>query len=142
MKLELKYVTGYLPYGLNGICEERILMESGGFIPARCSLSIMNIGDLILERKLHLVKPILRPLSDLIKEIDIDGDKFVPFGRIEQCLTYKDGAVLLDMHGWHKIDLVSSPLEIINQLYAWHFDLHDLIENDLAVEINTLTPAK
>ena len=80
-------------------------------------------------------KPILRPLSDLTKEIEVDGEKFVP-------------AIELN---WSNIttDILSKSINLTNKfnnlfafdykkLLEWHFDVFGLIEKGLAIDINTL----
>ena len=71
MKLELKHLAPYLPYGL------KIYMEDlrSHVKPFFWTLNKeTNINDLIDRQN----KPILRPLSDLSKFIEINGEKFVP----------------------------------------------------------------
>ncbi len=79
------------------------------------------------------IKPILRPLSDLTKEITHNGQTFVPSAKM---IT----------HGfhhsfWYEIDkfdyryLYSYDLD---KLIEWHFDVFKLIENNLAIDVNTL----
>ena len=67
MKLELKHLAGYLPYGL------KYKDIPKGFDGIR-ELDIKTF-DWCLENG----KPILRPLSDLTKEIEVNGEKFVPY---------------------------------------------------------------
>jgi hypothetical protein len=79
MELELKHLAGYLPYKLkwiiqgvndfvmSGITGETLYTESGTV------LTWLKHPD--LPRALF---PILRPLSSLIKEIEVDGKRFVP----------------------------------------------------------------
>ena len=77
------------------------------------------------ERKL-----ILRPLSDLTKEIEHNGDKFVP------CEQFKyDMECMLKEYD---VDLDCMPYNVINSLIEWHFDIFSLIDKGLAVDINTL----
>ena len=79
------------------------------------------------------IKPILHPLSDLTKEIEVNGEKFVPF------------KILHDSTGnsWEKpfIDSVENKYCTAKQwlkCIEWHFDVFGLIEKGLAIDINTL----
>jgi hypothetical protein len=67
MKLELKHLAPYLPYSL---------------MVKRMSQIYVLTSDIIARREkngtLHLIKPILHPLSDITKEIEVNGEKFVP----------------------------------------------------------------
>jgi hypothetical protein len=128
MKLEFKYVAGYLPYELN-------ILNNGNI---DCIKSIHPYGYFIKtvgKSKINIDKTILilRPLSDLTKEIENE-------------LTYND---LLksefDYNGINGFDfyyLQETPLEypfnVIQKLLEWHFDIYGLIENNLAIDINTL----
>ncbi len=79
MKLELKHLAGYLPYNLK-ICYMILDLKNGdpntGDIDDRMKDCFMILTPLMLS-KLDF-KPILRPLSDLTKEIEINGEKFAP----------------------------------------------------------------
>ena len=86
-------------------------------------------------------KPILRPLSDLTREIAHRGEKFVPMKKIESFYpnlpnfeSYKDVWI---MNGY---DLGQTIIEycVIQQLYEWLFDTSGLIKSGLAIDVNTL----
>lgn len=148
MKLELKHLAPYLPYGLEVIAcrvqNTQFVLEKmnqtkaygytkyGNFIP---------IGDLISE-----IKPILRPLSDLTKEIEINGEKFVPIDKIHRIdskvYIYKptnyDLEITIDTEDFsHEVDLYDGYL-IMQKLFEYHFDVFGLIDKNLAIDINTL----
>ena len=80
-------------------------------------------------------KLILRPLSDLNKEIEHNGEKFVP----------KEG--ILGRHGygylWQidrggKIDPNKIQYECLKLLIEWHFDIIGLLQKGEAIDVNTL----
>jgi hypothetical protein len=83
-KLELKHLSAYLPYGLKGMSKnETVFLLStyptmGGGIENRTIETFLNDG----------YKPILRPLSDLTKEIEHNGEKFVPIFEIGKLLGF------------------------------------------------------
>ena len=174
MKLELKHIVGYLPYGLkvqySGIINvdefrdynKRYKEASKGdmffeFSEQRpeevIGLKIGKIRILEICEKFNKYriggkgmqthygtkkfKPILRPLSDLTKEIEVNGEKFVPsieynHLRFEEISTIKAG------------DRAMGFIQVREQeiLYQLHFDIHGLIPNNLAIDMNTLNESK
>ena len=142
MKLELKHLAPYLPYGLR--LRQPVLRR--GFRTRL--MTVNNILDTI-ERQ-DIIKPILRPLSDLSKDINIDGNKINPlkiilkhheFYNSIKFIQY-DNDSYIEMKGHAMITEVysvdDSPLKIAEKLFAWHFDVFGLIEKGLAIDINTL----
>ena len=114
MKLELKHLAGYLPYGLkvlhNDFKNHILTMDSCG--SESDSLSIEDIEE--------YARPILHPLSDL-------SNKYVSqsiLDRINECSS-KDIKEALNYNS-------------ITYLLQIHFDIYGLIENGLAIDINTL----
>jgi len=116
--IKLKHIVGYLPYGL------KMLSKNDFVTPLIRDLRVDGFQFMIETRK-----PILRPLSDLTKEIEIDGKKFTPINFLHwnnECreifFIYPETTSYSD----------------VQQLYEWHFDVHGLIKADLAIDINTL----
>lgn len=120
MKLELKHLAGYLPYGL------KYKDIPKGFDGIR-ELDIQTF-NWCLENG----KPILHPLSDLTKEIEINGEKFVP---VVEIMKIKDNGDWLGVQ--HK-KIEENPFYVVKKLQEWHFDIDDLIGKKLAIDINTL----
>lgn len=82
---------------------------------------------------LNEIKPILRPLSDLTKEIEVNGEKFVPLDILDKRNNIGLIEILEDS------DLINTlPYFCIEFLNKWHFDVHNLIHRGLAIDINTL----
>lgn len=130
-KLELKHLAPYLPYGVrikynNGetsTLTQELMRDTAGFLN-----SLMNV-----------FKPILRPLSDLTKEIEHNREMFVPieFG----CNGMEDEfKKIMNPTGYCTEYLVISRLryDAVQKLIEWHFDVFDLLKHDLAIDINTL----
>ena len=135
MKLELKHLVGYLPYELKGI------MYYGGCVRENVELGLMDIP--VWLNGSYPIKPILRPLSDLTKEIEVNGEKFVPMKKIlkevglnypQECYNQDEAWVLND--GYRALGEFS--YRKIQLLFEWHFDVFGLIEQGLAIDINTL----
>jgi hypothetical protein len=121
MKLELKHLAAYLPYGLKVKHEGNITMlmtcerKKGDF------LAIESVID-------GYGKPILRPLSDLTKEITHNGQTFVPKSVID--MAFPAERMGLNPATWSH--------RVITKLIEWHFDVFGLIEKGLAIDINSL----
>ena len=123
MQLELKHLSAYLPYGL------KFYWEQLDGTPNKPWTLTINSVDFALE---HQNKPILRPLSDLTKEIEHNGEKVNIFNRIE---IYKGSGVdyLIEQIRFGFVEVI-----IYNILLEHHFDVFGLIEKNLAIDINTL----
>lgn len=139
MELELKHLVSYLPYGLQlqyvvrGDLEATGLMTSISHYPWETHPNRVRItvGE---EEHIWMFKPILRPLSDLIKEIDYNGERFIP---IEKLGLFDMGyRVTFDYQfktaDSSYLDVVEMPFSVVQDLLAWHFDIYGLIENGLA----------
>lgn len=151
MKLELKYIAPYLPYGL------KMIFEKSGRIIELAGIQKTDANNLIFiqkygqfyEETIWKFKPILRPLSDLTKEIEHNGEKFVPIEWFEigddenLCPDYGNGnikliSLLKDMSKHNFIDLNYMQYGVIEKLLEWHFDIFGLLEQGLAVDFNSL----
>ena len=135
MKLELKHISPYLPYGL-------ILWDN--VTQSKFDLDCENISN-VLEDSLNLntIKPILRPFSDLTKEIEVNGEKFVPMNKLlmgvgynypQECYDQDKAWVLNEAYR----ALGELPHRKVQKLFEWHFDIFGLIEIGLAIDINSL----
>jgi hypothetical protein len=95
---------------------------------------------------LYQIKLYKRPLSDLTKEIEVNGEKFVPLKKLnDECFGLtkyrifirQDNsiALLADFHEGYNVLNESTAKD---KLLEWHFDIFNLIENNLAIDVNTL----
>lgn len=81
-KITIEHLSAYLPYGLE------VKKRVGGEVLQMMSLStVTHKGQICIETYSGTYgdmwfKPILRPLSDLTKEIEHNGERFVPFEEI------------------------------------------------------------
>lgn len=74
-------------------------------------------------------KPICRPLSDLTKPIEYNGDVFVPIVRLAvefrlQMYQFIDGKFYCNNYGRY-IDIKELPFEVVLKLIEWHFAIGD-----------------
>jgi hypothetical protein len=150
MKLELKHLAPYLPYGLEFYVE-----HANG---TRLDNWVMTIDTSLRIVIQHQNKPILRPLSDLTKEnhgVNLrdlliergfykssfaDGHNcysyrivIKPFGKIFKISNHGDWVLMLSFNEPDR-----SKYFIFNYLLENHFDVFGLIEKGLATDINTL----
>jgi hypothetical protein len=138
MKLELKHLAPYLPYGLK-IEINNYKQDYVGLRMAKITgYYFMNFEPYFTYeggatgKSFKSFKPILRPLSDLAKEIEINGASFIPI------TTYVYYNIEMDsIIGLNKTQ-INTPYGLMKYLFEWHFDVFGLIENNLAIDINTL----
>jgi hypothetical protein len=138
MKLELKHTKGYLDTELkvidfqmyeNGFRKKHTIKELV-LTPSNLEIGLKDIDGV-------KNKPILHPLSDLMKYCDDLG--FTPnrklselgFGmdNFDEDYTFED---------FLSSDILNNSFVFIQKLLEWHFDIYGLIENGLAIDINTL----
>lgn len=140
MKLELKHLAGYLPYGLKCLYTHtkevgqisNIYTIGEGYDNEDIKLSI----NFLEGGHIWMYKPILRPLSDLTKEIEVNGELHQMWLLAPNCEHY-DGTQLINRNGY-KFEIEELKYSTIQTMLRFHFDIFGLIENGLAVDINTL----
>ena len=136
-KLELKHLAGYLPYGLK-------MKYNNDFVsPKTRNLSVDGYQYMVDN-----AKPILHPLSDLTKYCKDLG--FIPITKLyfeteifpiqDEFKNYFEVKILFTEKVDNPLDAIALSLAHLEKLYEWHFDIHGLIENGLAIDINKLKP--
>ena len=168
MKLETKHLTAYLPYKLKVRVEDykcdyvnREFDEVIGLHQwDKSGLLWSALTDGGAKPSLDRIKPVLRTLSDLTKEIEVNGNKFVPCEELlktkfkqhynsETISRYKEicynsrvvwfqNIANYNMDIPNKINVLEQPYWVFQYLLELHFDIFGLIENNLAIDINTL----
>lgn len=150
-ELTIEHLAAYLPYGVrcvyqtgNGMGEHASVIESIDMSrPYSFGSAFWPMNDL------KKCKLILRPLSDLTREITQNGETFVPTEWFEigddnnESIDYGKGNVWLikllkDMAKHNFIELPYMNYGVVRKLHEWHFDTFRLIESGLAIDINTL----
>jgi hypothetical protein len=140
MKLELKHLAAYLPFGLKIMYFGKQRKMNAGNGSSKNWIGITAT----IQRQGENCKPILRPLSDLTKEIEVGGERFVPIKEFMilygGCTTEKGKPIFESdfitniMYSYYG----SLSYGVIEKLFEWHFDVFGLIEQGLAININTL----
>lgn len=126
MKIELKEIITYLPYGLKlyDIGTSKVIAE-------------MDIGNFEfvfrnIKENDSLIKPILRPLLDLFNgNYESILDEFS-----EVSLESFKIAFLSELRPLNALDNINYTTAI--KLFEKHFDIFGLIDKGLAININTL----
>jgi len=170
--LELKHLAPYLPYNLKvqydnglGLSTTYIVSPNKDVLYTLKENEHIQIENLINEMESgSIYKSILHPLSDLTKEIEHGGERFVPALKLAEIAVkngyYTDiaptekfsckivkkpfGEMLkvTKLDDWVILisfsDLGRSRYWIIKKLFEWHFDVFDLIKDGMAIDINSL----
>ena len=145
MKLELKHLAPYLPYRVKLNLTRRLFERTNVDIRNCDFRHNYTTNELYLWHNevtygWHEIKPILRPLSDLTKEIEHNGEKFIPIEWFEDkyytLSLHKECERLLEEDGFNWVNHMSHLLFI--HLTEWHFDIFGLIPEGLAIDLNTV----
>lgn len=146
MKLELKHLAPYLPYGLK---MELLDFPLGKHIR---TLELDCGHDFNFYLAHNKVRPILRHLSDLTKEIEHNGERLCAIDEVYNSSWMVGGYILEeDEYGWHILskednsEIHIDPSKPQTWMYwVWeimvslHFDVFGLIDKGLAIDINTI----
>ena len=138
MRLELKHVAPYLPYELKCDISKRVgiyeLQGTDNTYSATLSKGAMGRN---VTHVLHEIKPMLRPLSDLEKEIKHEGETI----QIQEVMWGKNNDQtwqIWNNQSGDKIKNFRFTIEEATKLFEWHFDVFGLIPAGQAIDINTL----
>jgi len=134
-KLEIKHLASYFPYGLKftgGYTLESISMDG------EMMLISEHRGFINHRDGWNNITPILRPLSDLTKQIEHKGETFVPVEQIKWCMPNTPGWDNVKEFTYH--DLSKTIIEhcVFDKVTEWMFDVYGLINQGLAIDVNTL----
>ena len=135
--MNLKELVGYLPYGLKMIYDFKDGTE--------WVLDVTNINAITKHDK-----PILRPMSDLTKEICYGLSTYVftdlfEIGDCDGCIFEFEHVNIKTIKSLESIsknnshsDIDYLPHAVVSMMYEHHFDIHGLIEKGEAIDINTI----
>ena len=126
-----EFMAMSLPYGLKVFCNE----DSN---PYR-DYDHARYGMEFFKNE-YSYTPILRPLSDLTKEIEHNVEKLVPIVELAKMRSSIVENVIPMAFEAIKRDIKSKrlPFDMVLKLIEWHFDIANLIESGEAIDINTL----
>lgn len=130
MELTIEHLAAYLPYKLKVLHLDKLKVMNCG---QGSSGHWVGIGS-ILKWYGHHAKPIiqipLRPLSDLTREIEVDGDRFVVADKLQD----KEVAYYASANG----DIVNWRWSDMKLLLSLHFDVFGVIPQNLAIDLNSI----
>src|SRR5690625_2245831 len=152
--LELKHIEPYLPYGLNVTFEgDDCTHEVVGISIASKGVELISpFGD-YGRADIEDCKLILRPLSDLDKDITHNGKTFNPVKELIKMPITKENNALMAFYSLNTIGVGKYLEDVanygdINQKYLsyplatklmeWHFDIFGLHEKNLCVYYNEI----
>jgi hypothetical protein len=143
MKLQLKHLAPYLPYGLRIFNKD----NKGSYILSTGSI------DRVIELP-EIFKPILRPLSDLVNSVHHLKLKswFKYHAENDVLITCYDNGNEVGITATYKMmgdvftDIIvnagginDTDYWLVQNLLKNHYDVFGLIEKGLAIDINTIT---
>lgn len=136
MKIELKHLAVYLPYGLKGLAMDGDIYELIGITNEY--IVCKNEKYSKVEGRIDQYKPFLRPLSDFNKiHDDLNGSMYAMTFNIAQLEVDEDLDILIRDEHSDFISLIDC-YDTFQVLLKYHFDVFNLIEQGLAIDINTL----
>lgn len=107
MELELKHLAPYLPYRLKAVKGVTRVDITAVSLDTNTTF-IFHTTYLGSRRKemsnIEKIKPILRPLSDLTKEIEVNGEKFTPLCRLTKQQFDKENESIFDDENLYLIE--------------------------------------
>lgn len=138
MNLEIKHLAPYLPYGLQYIdygYEDHPIMTLKTLRRYENGKGDFDDDDNVCMAFKDM-KPLLNPLSMLDKEIEYNGEKFVPLVELRKS-TIQEVYFSITVD-WE--ELRQKPHWIIEKLISWHFDVFNLIPQSLALDKTKIQP--
>lgn len=164
----LKIYSAYLPYGVNCIAQGYNIDDfSDPVKPKKLELvgisdckwcEIHEIGRSVTDQSyFEETYLLLRPLSDLTKEIEHNGERFYPIGKLHNSSYRRRGRVCKSEYEVNEmlsgmittkkssfslgVEVDTNRVDnnkqwVINYLLKWHFDIFGLIDQNLAINLN------
>lgn len=143
-QLTVEHLAAYLPYGVKVEIYEHV-----DTVPNFRIDEVEMICDELISFKGRFtsdwyfdcdeneidIKLVLRPLSDLTKVIEHNGERFVPVEKVEEMYGYE---IPLTSKGKIIEPIRLLPYIVIRQFLEWHLDIFQLLDKNLAININTL----
>lgn len=159
MKIEVKHLSPFLPYGLQLIQKNdwhsqdwskyRIIILDQLSHSVSPDAHWFYIGGAVLgDEKTHVnyeheqFKPIMRPLTDLTKVIEVNGESFLPYDKLKSVVQKEQWIKICETINNDYDKICDMPYWWVRQIISWHFDIDGLIEAGYAVDINTLEKSK
>jgi hypothetical protein len=136
-QLKPEHIAPYLPYEIkvkgknsNEIAEVQSLSPNVNGLKLTNNRYHEDIENFVL---------VLRPLSDLTKEIEYGDESFIPLEYLKEKVSVCDAERdFLDFYEDNKNPdkIKFAPYTIMQKLFEWHIDVFELIDEGLAVDYN------
>lgn len=145
MKLELKHLSPYLPYGLKVHNGNHAQTMTKCYNDPFVMIEITGYGmgqrfTMNPDKVKPIWKPVLRPLSDLMKHEYINT--FWQKDSFLDEITESDNQLEKATHFINRFRITDNdycyPYDFFSKLFENHFDVFGLIPAGLAIDINTL----
>lgn len=141
-----EFLAMSLPYGLKVTVQGKSNVSGEHIYMLYSAYSDTTVIEVVGESnfKTDKYKPILRPLSDLTKPIEHNGEKFVPIDKLKEMndgddiYISEEYGVSID-NGYAAGYNLLVAFTFIQKLIEWHFDIANLIEKGEAIDANTLS---
>ncbi len=138
-RLQFDHIAPYLPYGVDMITLKSGIKRKLTGLSCQNDNSALNFifGALSRDQQFFNYIPVLHPLSDLTEQCwTKQGSVMTP-----ECLLHEGRQLSPELtkqiNSW-KINMYDCPTWLHKQLLEWHFDVNNLIGQDLAYNINNL----
>ena len=135
-----EHLAPYLPYKLRCLIKDEKIavidtLQAIYNNAVRCECTFFNIVE--SQKGFDVVKPILRPLSDIHCDMLFEGKTIIPSEEISKLrwVDFYKGHYLQNKNGY-KFDVICLPYFVINKLIKYHFDINDLIGKNLAISVH------
>ena len=136
-EITLKEWSAYLPYGLKVKLESE-LYPTPTIIGITNDYLYLNYHGYRLSKLTKDCKPILRDLSDLTKEIEHNGERFIPEDRLYELADVDAETEFLDaiFDGWWSGDdkIQFAPYTFFQKMVEWKFNFFQ-IPDELIVKV-------
>lgn len=143
-RIKFEHIAPYIPYGLEFKCSD---VQSGEY--AISMITEIHLGNEVLEvgatqfdfsdLGTEELKPIFRPLSDLIKDIDVIKQELFLDSKSD---NYNYLGVINHAHAFHldgkKVGVLAMPHFFIKKLFKERFDVFGYIEKGLAIDMQSI----
>ena len=160
---KIEYMAMSLPYGLKVLRGDNITILKVSGADIDCNSVLFTEKNTTTYGNISHSKPILRPVSDLIAEINHKNEVFVPlyklvdpentewskmaaieynpFPKIPNYLPYYrvHHDTLGEIISVNPRNILVLPFHLVCKLVEWHFDICGLIEKGEAVNYHTLS---
>ena len=165
-QITLRELACYLPYEIKAYGSTMLIPKIHGATNEIIFFQWPNGRGTISYADFHKDwRLLLRPLSDLTKEIEHNGERFVPLQKLTEIfggreIKFDGGAFYNTVHRgfefkdkrgewgrvvgttfkekqFDEVPMHFSQYDAFQKLLEWHFDLHNLLERGLAIDLNT-----